>query len=204
MCACCLPPRLTQPDVDYGVFSGGARRVLAHGSPYADPAYKYTPLLAWIMAPSVLLLPEFGKLLFAAADVCCAALVSHLLPAATPAPLRRQAVALVAWNPIVAVVSTRGSCESLLVGLPLLGMLVLARAESVVALAALHALAVQLRLFPVILLPLMLAHVARPRHRTAWRPRPALLYAAVFAAVLGASLAACTALYVAAHQSRIH
>ncbi|KAI1794599.1 glycosyltransferase family 50 protein [Ganoderma leucocontextum] len=146
-------------DVDYRVFSDAARFVLQPspenraegplaayfhvGSPYTRATYRYTPLLAVLLAPNEWLHPSFGKFLFAAADILAGVLmynllVSTILPAAARSPLkasdetapastaeatdkdeaiRRRAAFLVSLHllsPLVFTISTRGSSESVL------------------------------------------------------------------------------------------
>jgi phosphatidylinositol glycan class M len=95
------------------------------GNPYAAPTFRYSPLLALLLAPA-LLLPEplllrlAPRLLFAAADLLCGVLMLRICRT-----LRiSQAWVAPAWllNPFVAQISTRGSAESLL-GLLVLGWL---------------------------------------------------------------------------------
>ncbi|KIP12305.1 glycosyltransferase family 50 protein [Phlebiopsis gigantea 11061_1 CR5-6] len=86
-------------DVDYRVFSDAARFVLhpsdgntAQGpvgkhlglgetwrSPYTRATYRYTPLLALLLAPNEFLHPSFGKYLFAACDIVAGVLIHNLL-----------------------------------------------------------------------------------------------------------------------------
>ncbi|RPD66381.1 glycosyltransferase family 50 protein [Lentinus tigrinus ALCF2SS1-6] len=140
-------------DVDYRVFSDAARfvlnptsenraegplaRFLRIGSPYTRATYRYTPLLAVLLAPNEWLHPSFGKFLFAAADIVAGLLmyrllVSVILPRAHPASdtatqktdprppqieVKRQAAFLVSLHllsPLVFTISTRGSSESVL------------------------------------------------------------------------------------------
>ncbi|KAI9057906.1 glycosyltransferase family 50 protein [Trametes sanguinea] len=146
-------------DVDYRVFSDAARFVLypqpdnraagplAHyirvGSPYTRATYRYTPLLAVLLAPNEWLHPSFGKFLFAGCDILAGLLmyellVSVILPGTQRPGLRRQAndvhhkaapedgsafstqrlatflVSLHLLNPLVFTISTRGSSESVL------------------------------------------------------------------------------------------
>ncbi|EJF66079.1 glycosyltransferase family 50 protein [Dichomitus squalens LYAD-421 SS1] len=146
-------------DVDYRVFSDAARFMLHpspdnraegplaayfnFGSPYTRATYRYTPLLAVLLAPNEWVHPSFGKFLFAAADIVAGVLMHNLLlsivlPDGSRIPqknvtenassgaadaknreeaLRRRATFLVSLhllNPLVFTISTRGSSESVL------------------------------------------------------------------------------------------
>jgi len=95
-------------DVDYVVFSDAAR-FMAHGSsPYLRLTYRYTPLLAALLTPNVVLGEWWGKALFAACDCAVGVMIIRML--------RNHSLALplaCAWllNPIVINVSTRGNAE---------------------------------------------------------------------------------------------
>ncbi|KAG2447595.1 hypothetical protein HYH02_007518 [Chlamydomonas schloesseri] len=137
-------------DIDYVVFTDAARFVANGGSPYQRATYRYSPLLAYLVLPNIWLHPAFGKVLFSAADLLVAGLLSHLLRAAGASP-RLRAVATAAWlfNPYTATISTRGSCDVLSV-LLLLGLLVMLLHGADVAAGALYGLAVHFRIYPVI------------------------------------------------------
>ncbi|KJZ78133.1 GPI mannosyltransferase 1 [Hirsutella minnesotensis 3608] len=124
-------------DIDYLVFTDAARFVArgSPGGPYARDTYRYTPLLAWLLVPTVKWFP-FGKLVFAAADLLAGWLILGLLRRRRQAPTSSSAssgserrkdrsgdsapttdaafAALWLWNPMVATISTRGSSEGLL------------------------------------------------------------------------------------------
>jgi GPI mannosyltransferase 1 subunit M len=102
-------------DIDYFVFTDAARFVARGASPYERDTYRYTPLLAWLLVPTTYWF-EFGKLLFAAADILAGWLLVRILTehyGLTPGAATKYA-AVWLLNPIVAGISTRGSCESLL------------------------------------------------------------------------------------------
>ncbi|KAI0819547.1 glycosyltransferase family 50 protein [Trametes gibbosa] len=146
-------------DVDYRVFGDAARFALhpspgnqaqgplasyfSIGSPYTRATYRYTPLLAVLLAPNEWLHPSFGKLLFAACDIIAGLLmyellVTSILPSTTRTPFYTQVekagakpdlgkdedrstqrlatllTSLHLLNPLVFTISTRGSSESVL------------------------------------------------------------------------------------------
>lgn len=106
---------LKYTDIDYFVFTDAARAVAHGGSPYARATYRYTPLLAWLLRPTTRWF-DFGKALFALADLAAGALHRRILTRAGVAPRRALAFAAL-WllNPMVAQISTRGSSEGLVV-----------------------------------------------------------------------------------------
>ncbi|KAJ7174010.1 glycosyltransferase family 50 protein [Mycena crocata] len=126
-------------DIDYRVFSDAARFLLdpkpenraqgplglslAVGDPYTRETYRYTPLLALLLASNEWLHPAFGKYLFAACDIFNGLLiydllVSFVLPKSMPVDTRKSRAtiysALHLLNPLVFTISTRGSSESVL------------------------------------------------------------------------------------------
>ena len=95
-------------DVDYVVFSDAARFMASGSSPYLRLTYRYTPLLAALLTPNVVLGEWWGKALFAACDCAVGFMIIRMLQRHTLAmPLA------CAWllNPIVVNVSTRGNAE---------------------------------------------------------------------------------------------
>jgi len=100
------------------------------GNPYKRETYRYTPLLAVLLAPGELLDEQwgpalFGKIIFILADLIVALLIWDIMD------IRRKTstkdfswLAGVLWlvNPFTAQISTRGSSESLL-GVLVLGFL---------------------------------------------------------------------------------
>lgn len=119
-------------DIDYLVVTDGARFVLQGRSPYERSTYRYSPLLAYLMAPNVALHGACGKLLFCAADLLAASLLQALLArdASTSQRLRSVCVALWLFNPLTATISTRGSGEAVVTCLLLALLLLLQRGMS--------------------------------------------------------------------------
>ncbi|KAJ1650240.1 GPI mannosyltransferase 1 [Dispira simplex] len=68
-------------DIDYKVFTDAAWYAWRGQSPYLRSTYRYTPLLAWLLVPNVVVHPAFGKVLFIAADLVVGYLVVRVMSA---------------------------------------------------------------------------------------------------------------------------
>ena len=211
------------------------------GDPYARPTYRYTPLLAFVLAPAHAFHVErfVPKLVFALVDVACALLMWAILDerakrfaGAAPSLAGPLATHLpgILWlvNPFPAQIATRGSADNLVGVLVLSFLLLLIRATPEVGLlgpprepaelvarrdpsalrvanetafysaAVVLALAVHLKLYPVIYGAAVLAHLTSYRRyallvlcgiRTPRRSEVlhlAVVFAAVAAAAYGA------------------
>jgi phosphatidylinositol glycan class M len=109
-------------DVDYMVYTDAARFVTLGESPFRRATYRYTPYLAWLLTPNILIHPAFGKLCFAALDLLVAILIERLLVLSMPKKNSTTiAACLIAWlfNPFVFTVSTRGNADVLIAALVL-------------------------------------------------------------------------------------
>lgn len=160
-------------DVDYLVFTDAARLVARHArSPYDRDTYRYTPLLAWLLAPAAAAaaapaLFAWGKLVFAAADLLAGALLVALLRRRYPRrPGRAALAALWLWNPMVATISTRGSSEGLLAVLTM-ALLWAVEARRLDLAAVVLGLAVHFKIYPFIYAPAIVwwmddARIANP------------------------------------------
>ncbi|KAF1336065.1 Gpi mannosyltransferase 1, partial [Globisporangium splendens] len=62
-------------DVDYDVYTDASREMAAGNSPFDRTTYRYTPVLAFLLLPNVLLHEAFGKLFFVGCDL----LAGHVL-----------------------------------------------------------------------------------------------------------------------------
>ncbi|CAG5178261.1 uncharacterized protein ALTATR162_LOCUS8612 [Alternaria atra] len=106
-------------DIDYYVFTDAARYISRGQSPYARDTYRYTPLLAWLIYPTVWsgqLWFSFGKILFAVGDVVTGWMMFRILKEYRKMSNERALKFASIWllNPMVATISTRGSSEGLL------------------------------------------------------------------------------------------
>jgi phosphatidylinositol glycan class M len=169
---------LKYTDIDYLVFTDAARAVARGGSPYARETYRYTPLLAWLLAPSIQLAESLGasgrpaaalaafsagKVLFAAADLVAGWLLLKILRRTrTTKAVASSSVAeafspgafaaLWLWNPMVATISTRGSSEGLL-GVLVAALLCAALEQRVLLAGALLGLGVHFKIYPFVYAP---------------------------------------------------
>lgn len=147
-------------DVDYTVFTGAARHITLGASPYREPTYKYTPLLALMLTPNVWLHGLFGKVLFCCCDllVVCAmgALMRKLHPQCGEIVPAKLVTVFWILNPFTMTISSRGNAESVQVLLVLLTLLCVVDRRLVWG-GIFYGLSVHYKLYPVIYaLPLLL------------------------------------------------
>jgi len=144
-------------DIDYHVFSDGARHVTQGNSPFLRDTYRYTPLLAILLSPNIYLFYSFGKVVFILCDVFCGVLIREiLLMRGVNNNCSLLCCSLWLLNPVTATVSSRGNAEPLITGLILLTIYLLMIKWTVVASIS-YGLAVHMKIYPVIYaLPLYL------------------------------------------------
>ncbi|KAI9329885.1 GPI mannosyltransferase 1-like protein [Obelidium mucronatum] len=132
-------------DVDYHVFQDAARLVAGGRSPFGRATFRYTPLLAWLLAAAN------GKALFCASDVAAAWSIARINGLRLRSNNNNHSLEALLWalNPFVAVISTRGNAEALIAALVLAVVLLLMRGR-VAAAALLFGLAVHLKVYAVI------------------------------------------------------
>ena len=160
-------------DIDYHVFSDAARHVTEGNSPFLRPTYRYTPLLALILAPNHLLFFAFGKTLFIICDLIAGWLIYKILH------LERikessKLVSVSVWllNPLTATVSARGNAESFLALLVLSSLFFLLRKHLTLSAIA-YGTAVHMKIFPIVYsLPLFL-FLNENYHKFSSSPTPA-------------------------------
>lgn len=66
-------------DIDYKVFTDAARHYLNGNSPYDRHTYRYSPLVAILLLPNIILHNSFGKLLFCCTDILVALLIRSIV-----------------------------------------------------------------------------------------------------------------------------
>jgi phosphatidylinositol glycan class M len=141
-------------DIDYYVFTDAARFIARGQSPYARDTYRYTPLLAWLIYPTVW--PgkfwfSFGKILFAVGDVAAGWMMFRMLKEYRKMGDERALKFASIWllNPMVATISTRGSSEGLL-GVFVTALLWAVLAKRIAIAGFLLGFAVHFKIYPFI------------------------------------------------------
>jgi len=137
-------------DVDYRVFTDGARHVWEGRSPYDRHTYRYSPLLAYMMVPNMWS-PSMGKLIFVMFDIFAGHLLYCILRSEGTVSESASRLAACAWlhNPLVMNVSTRGSAESVIVALVLL-TIHLYQKKVFLLTGLVYGLAIHLKIYPLI------------------------------------------------------
>ncbi|XP_014354975.2 GPI mannosyltransferase 1 [Papilio machaon] len=103
-------------DVDYKVFTDAARHVLAGKSPYARHTYRYSPIIAYLLIPNILLHKYFGKILFSVFDILLTIilkiLVENQLKSKEGGRISNYCSYFWLYNPLSIAISTRGNADS--------------------------------------------------------------------------------------------
>ncbi|XP_015605673.1 GPI mannosyltransferase 1 [Cephus cinctus] len=136
-------------DVDYKVFTDAARHIIQRESPFERHTYRYTPLLALLLTPNILLHLDFGKLIFSLVDILVSLLIKRILIKQYCTRSTAEFCALLwLYNPLTIVISTRGNADSLAVLLVLLTLSMLQNDNSLLT-GVLHGLSIHFRLYPI-------------------------------------------------------
>ncbi|EDV98502.1 GH23154 [Drosophila grimshawi] len=157
-------------DIDYKVVTDGARLALNGDTPFARHTYRYSPFLAYMQIPNVLLHPAYGKVIYAMFDLLLGILIygqvrlDLLLQHQKDRDecKRTEKTALISacfwlYNPLTAVISTRGNGDSIPSFFVLLSISLLIRMEQqlpkslIIFCAGLsHGFVVHLRIYPIV------------------------------------------------------
>ncbi|KAL0099506.1 hypothetical protein PUN28_020194 [Cardiocondyla obscurior] len=145
-------------DVDYKVFTDAARHVVEQRSPFDRHTYRYSPFLAWLLTPNIILHKDFGKILFSAVDILIAVLIKNILARQRCNEIVQNYCALLwVYNPLTLVISTRGNADSLAVLFVVLTLDFLQRDKIILA-GLLHGISIHFRLYPLMFsLPMFLS-----------------------------------------------
>jgi phosphatidylinositol glycan class M len=175
-------------DIDYEVYTDAAQFIVNGDSPYQRSTYRYSPLLAALLTPNILLHKSFGKVLFALADILAALLmqriihrrykkqVSNTTTTGKSTAKKNQipsfglslstttnlALALWLFSPFTVSISTRGNGEALVTCM-LLCMLDLLERNYILASGMIYGFAVHWRVYPIIYALPLLKYLARGR-----------------------------------------
>ncbi|EGC29881.1 glycosyltransferase [Dictyostelium purpureum] len=139
-------------DIDYVVYTDASRFVVNGLSPYDRSTYRYTPLLAYLLIPNILIHPAFGKLLFVFCDMIIAYLLKGILVERFPKiTSKKLLICLAAWllNPFAINVSTRGNAESVIGAMVLATFYFLTKKKIVLA-SLFYGLSVHFKIYPII------------------------------------------------------
>jgi phosphatidylinositol glycan class M len=135
-------------DLDYKVFTDGAKYILQGQSPFLRHTYRYTPLLAIIMTPNIFLNENFGKILFILLDIICGVLITKIINKENK---NTKNVMLLIWffNPITINLSTRGSSDVIISFLILLTFYFILNKNLNLA-AIIYGFTVHFKIYPII------------------------------------------------------
>ena len=156
-------------DIDYHVFSDGAKHVSKLESPYERETYRYTPLLAALMIPNIKIWYPIGKFLLSTIDVGVGYLIELLLKYQHK-DLKEEktfndiikgkkdesyygyASLFYLYNPLTVVICTRGSADCIITFLVLLSLIYLEKKNYYLS-ALLYGFAVHFKIYPIIYAP---------------------------------------------------
>ena len=143
---------LSYTDIDYHVYTDGAKYVCNSESPYKRETFRYSPLMAYIMIPNIYISRMFGKFLFCFADVVCAYYIENILKKKEN-NYNKDSYALNSvfqlYNPISIAICTRGSSDSLTI-LLLFYIINCIQNEKILLSGVLFGLIVHFRIYPII------------------------------------------------------
>ena len=141
-------------------------------SPYLRHTYRYSPLISYMTLINVLSGYEYmGKVLFVVCDMLAAVLMLILLSLnrkekengekMVKEKIDERLVWIWLMNPFVFTISSRGSCESVIVMLVLL-VLLLRRMDRLVLMTLVYSVAVHLKIYPLIFLLVIYLNIDSP------------------------------------------
>ena len=154
-------------DIDYHVFSDGAKHVAKLESPYERETYRYTPLLAILMIPNVKIWYPIGKFVLSTIDVGVGYLIEKLLKkqqkqkdetfndiikGENDEAFYNYASLFYLYNPLTIVICTRGSADCIITFLVLISLIYLEKRKYYLS-AIIYGFAVHFKIYPIIYAP---------------------------------------------------
>ena len=143
-------------DIDYHVFSDGAKELLLGKNPYERETYRYTPILAFLMTPNIFFYYSFGKFLLSTIDVIVGFLIEKLLIVQNNKNSNDEKFVynslFYLYNPIILVICTRGSADCIITCLVVLCLLLLEMKYYLLS-AFVYGFAVHFKIYPIIYAP---------------------------------------------------
>ena len=143
-------------DIDYHVFSDGAKELLLGKNPYERETYRYTPILAFLMTPNIFFYYSFGKFLLSTIDVIVGFLIEKLLIVQNNKNSNDEKFVynslFYLYNPIIIVICTRGSADCIITCLVVLCLLLLEMKYYLLS-AFVYGFAVHFKIYPIIYAP---------------------------------------------------
>ena len=156
-------------DIDYHVFSDGAKHITKFESPYERETYRYTPLLAILMIPNVKIWYPIGKFLLSTIDVSVGYLIEKLLKIQSKQSNEEKTFGEVLkeerdeafycyaslfylYNPLTIVICTRGSADCIITFLVLLSLIYLEKRKYYIS-AVIYGFSVHFKIYPIIYAP---------------------------------------------------
>ncbi|XP_034477874.1 GPI mannosyltransferase 1 [Drosophila innubila] len=148
-------------DIDYKVVTDGARLIVDGESPFGRHTYRYSPIMALLHIPNITLHPAFGKVIYSVCDLLIGCLIYILVRLQQGDVKRTEKMARASacfwlYNPLTAVISTRGSGDSFTSFFVILSIYLLIKSEdqkskcfAVFCAGFAHGLVIHLRLYPM-------------------------------------------------------
>ncbi|KAI3385667.1 hypothetical protein SNEBB_004717 [Seison nebaliae] len=177
--------RVKYTDVDYYVFMDAAKYVYEHKSPYERATYRYTPLIAQMLAPlywfekySKTVPLILGKIMFCIFNqLACYLIYYHVGSTIILKEFMKKIILLsYLYNPLFIAISTRGNADSFVFFLLILILYQMYKSEeersirNAIILGLILAIAIHIRIFPIIFcfIGLMQFRSRRITYRTSW------------------------------------
>ncbi|EPZ34368.1 Peptidase M41 domain-containing protein [Rozella allomycis CSF55] len=132
-------------DIDYSVFTDGAKYILQGESPYKRATYRYTPILAALLTPNIYWFNAFGKVMFCTFDIIAA----YLMLKISNSNISNSLICFWLFNPMIFTISARGNAESMVCTFVLLSILLVKR-QKILAASIVYGFTVHLKIYSLL------------------------------------------------------